>query len=227
MLTRNHAKSSIRRSGPVLAVTAMLACSLCYAGSKPTKEKGEFRTNDLVEIVTLDPTIMLDIRYATSNNFTGKALYPEARAFLQREAALALVRVNAKIKKYGYGILVYDAYRPWSVTKKLWQITPQNKKMYVAKPKVGSRHNRGCAIDVSLYDLVTGKPMKMICEYDDMTERAHICYRGGTIDQQKLKYLLIIAMNEEGFMPFSREWWHFDYKGWKRYPVSDMPFSEL
>lgn len=205
----------------------MLASIICHCAIKPPKEKGEFRQTDLVELIKLDSTIKLDIRYATSNNFTGKALYSEARAFLQREAALSLVRANAKLKKHGYGIIVYDGYRPWSITKKFWQLTPNNKKMYVANPKQGSRHNRGCAVDVSLYSLATGNPVVMVSNFDDMSQRSSIYYRGGTYEQQVLKYLLIKILNEEGFMTFSKEWWHFDYKGWKRYEIIDIPFSEL
>jgi D-alanyl-D-alanine dipeptidase len=99
--------------------------------------------------------------------------------------------------------------------------------MYVANPKQGSRHNRGCAVDVSLYSLATGEPVAMISNFDDMSQRANIYYRGGTYEQQVIKYLLIKVMNEEGFMAFSKEWWHFDYKGWKRYEILDIPFSDL
>lgn len=226
MLTNNHSKSSIRKSIPILTAL-MLASIICHPVIKPPKEKGEFRQTDLVELIKLDTTFKLDIRYATCNNFTGKALYSEARAFLQRDAALALVRANAKLKKHGYGIIVYDGYRPWSITKKFWQLTPNSKKMYVANPKQGSRHNRGCAVDVSLYSLATGEPVAMISNFDDMSQRANIYYRGGTYEQQVIKYLLIKVMNEEGFMAFGKEWWHFDYKGWKRYEILNIPFSDL
>jgi len=190
-------------------------------------EKGVFRKSDLVELIKFDSTIKLDIRYATSNNFIGKAVYPEARAFLQREAAQALVRVNAKMKKYGYGIVVYDGYRPWSITKLFWQVTPKSKRIYVANPKEGSKHNRGCAVDVSLYRCSTGEPVNMISEFDDMSEHAHVDFKGGTTDQQKLRDLLIATMQDEGFTVLPNEWWHFDYNGWKQYPISDIPFSAL
>jgi D-alanyl-D-alanine dipeptidase len=190
-------------------------------------EKGEFRKSDLVELIKLDSTIRLDIRYATHNNFTGKAIYPEARAFLQRNAALALVRANAKMKKHGYGIVVYDGYRPWSITKMFWQVSPKSKRIYVANPKKGSKHNRGCAVDVSLYSLTTGSEVNMISNFDDMSERAHTDYKGGTIEQQKLRTLLIAVMQNEGFVVLKNEWWHFDYKEWKQYHILDIPFSEL
>jgi len=121
------------------------------------REKGTFRPADLVEIVSLDPTIKLDIRYATPNNFVGRPVYTEARAFLQRPAAEALVRAHRSVRDKGYGLLVFDGYRPWSVTKLFWDVTPRLKRDFVANPKKGSKHNRGCAVDLSLYDLRTGR----------------------------------------------------------------------
>jgi D-alanyl-D-alanine dipeptidase len=205
----------------------ILMALLCCCVIKPPHEEGTFHKNDLVELVTLDPSIKLDIRYATSNNFTGKPVYTEARAFLQREAALALVRVNEKLKKQGYGILVYDGYRPWSITKIFWQVTPKSKKAFVANPKIGSKHNRGCAVDVSLYSLATGKAVEMATDFDDMNDLANIYYKGGTAEQQHLNHLLIITMDEEGFTVLSKEWWHFDYKGWQKYRICDVPFVAL
>lgn len=205
----------------------ILMALLCCCAIKPPHEEGTFHKNDLVELVTLDPSIKLDIRYATSNNFTGRPVYTEARAFLQREAALALVRVNDKLKKQGYGILVYDGYRPWSITKIFWQVTPKSKKAFVANPKIGSKHNRGCAVDVSLYSLATGKAVEMVTDFDDMNDLANIYYKGGTAEQQHLKHLLIITMDEEGFTVLSKEWWHFDYKGWQKYRICDVPFVAL
>src|SRR6266550_8828841 len=123
----------------------------------PPVEEGSFRPPDLVEVVSLDPTIRLDIRYATSNNFLGTPLYEEARAFLQRPAAEALVRVHRALAAKGYGLLIYDAYRPWYITKIFWDATPPDKHQYVADPAHGSRHNRGCAVDLTLFDRATGR----------------------------------------------------------------------
>ena len=128
----------------------------------PPKESGEFRQPDLVELTKLDPTIKLEIRYATNNNFFGTVFYSEARAFMQRPAAESVVRANRKLKAQGYGLLIHDAYRPWYVTKVFWDATPDDKKLFVADPSKGSRHNRGCAVDLTLYDLKTGKPVEMV-----------------------------------------------------------------
>jgi zinc D-Ala-D-Ala dipeptidase len=124
---------------------------------QPPHEQGTFLKPDLVELVKLDPTIKLDIRYATSNNFLGTPLYTQARAFLQRPAAEALLRAHRELKAQGYGLIIHDGYRPWYVTKIFWDATPDDKKIFVADPAEGSKHNRGCAVDLSLYDLKTSQ----------------------------------------------------------------------
>lgn len=178
--------------------------------------------HDLVELVTLDSTIHLDIRYATENNFIGKKVYPEARAFLQRPAAEALVRVHRSLKAKGYGLLVFDGYRPLSVTQIFWDLTPPDKRQFVANPKNGSRHNRGCAVDLSLYDLKTGREVVMPSAYDEMGPNASPAYKGGTRQQRAHRNLLVDAMRKEGFSVNPIEWWHFDYKDWQQYPVMDV-----
>src|SRR5579863_3388439 len=147
----------------------------------PPKEEGK-RAPDLAELVKLDSGIKLDIRYATSNNFLSTPVYTQARAFLQRPAAEALVRVSKKLRPRGYGLIIHDAYRPWYVTKVFWDATPVDKHIFVADPAAGSKHNRGCAADLSLYDLKTGKEVEMPSVYDEMTERAYSNYAGGTED---------------------------------------------
>ena len=135
---------------PVRPVDELRAAAL---KAQPPTEQGSFRPSDLVELVKLDPTIKLDIRYATSNNFLGTPVYTEARAFLQRPAAGAVARASQELKAEGYGIIIHDGYRPWYVTKIFWDATPPDKHIFVADPAQGSRHNRGCAVDLSLYDL--------------------------------------------------------------------------
>jgi len=193
----------------------------------PPAEPGPFRQPDLVELVKLDPTIRLDIRYATKNNFLGKAVYKKSRAFLQRPAAEALVRINQRLRTQGYGLVVFDGYRPWSVTKLFWDVTPPDKKIFVADPSKGSRHNRGCAVDLSLVDLKTGMEVKMPSEYDEMTERAHINYECAAPEAKRLRELLRAAMAAEGFAVYEPEWWHYDYKDWKEYPILNLKFSEI
>lgn len=185
------------------------------------------READLVELIKLDKTIKLDIRYATADNFVGRAVYTEARAFLQRPAAESLLKVHKKLKEKGLGLVIFDGYRPWSVTKIFWEVTPEDKKMFVANPKTGSRHNRGCAIDLGLYNLKTKKNLEMPSEFDDFSEKAFPTYEGGTEKQRANRDLLRQMMEAESFIVNKNEWWHFDYKDWKEYPILDIPFSEI
>ena len=138
-----------------------ISTSILSCGTKPPHEEGSFQQTDLVELNKLDTSIHLDIRYATSNNFVGRPVYKQARAFLQKPAAEALVNVSASLKPLGYGLVVFDGYRPWSVTNLFWKVTPDDKKIFVANPAKGSKHNRGCAVDLSLYDLKTGKEIEI------------------------------------------------------------------
>jgi D-alanyl-D-alanine dipeptidase len=231
---------------------ALLACALVVAGctaepqvfrieplhpvaelrkealaAAPPVQQGDFRPSDLVELVTLDPTIHLDVRYATKDNFLGEPLYSEARAFLQRPAADALVRAHHSLAAQGYGLLVHDGYRPWYVTKMFWDATPPDKHVFVADPAQGSRHNRGCAVDLTLYDLKTGKAVEMPSLYDEMSTRAYADYPGGTDKQRRLRALLRTTMEAQGFTVYPQEWWHFDYQDWQSYAVQNARFEEL
>jgi D-alanyl-D-alanine dipeptidase len=188
---------------------------------------GSSREPDLVELVELDSTIHLDIRYATTENFMGRVMYTRARAYLQRPAAEALVRAHRKLVTEGYGVLVFDGYRPWSVTKKFWDETPPEKRRFVADPAKGSRHNRGCAVDLSLFDLKTGEEVAMPSAYDEFTERSSPDYRGGTDEQRRCRDLLRSVMESEGFRVNSGEWWHFDYRDWAEYEILDVTFEDL
>jgi D-alanyl-D-alanine dipeptidase len=210
-----------------ICIVLFLAILLNSCATKLPREKGNFKETNLVELVKLDTTLKLDIRYATSNNFVGQPVYKEARAFLQKDAAEALKRVNTKLKSLGYGLLVFDGYRPWSVTKLFYDVTSKENKKFVADPKEGSRHNRGCAVDVSLYDLHTKKEIQMPGVYDEMTERSYYDYLGGTDEQKRTRDLLISKMQEEGFTVYKYEWWHFDYKDWQLYRITNLPFSEI
>jgi zinc D-Ala-D-Ala dipeptidase len=189
--------------------------------AQPPQETGPFRPPALVELRKLDRTLKLDVRYATAHNFLGRPVYTEARAFLQKPAADALVRVSKQLRKQGYGLVVFDGYRPWSVTKIFWDATPADKKEFVADPAKGSRHNRGCAVDLTLYDLKTGREVEMPSDYDEMTERAYANYPGGTAEQRRLRELLRAAMEAEGFAVYAQEWWHYDYKDWRAYAITD------
>jgi len=201
--------------------------SLRCATARPPVEQGSFHKPELVELIRLDPTIHLDIRYATANNIVHRPVYRQARAFLQRSAAQALVRVHRTLSEKGYGLLVFDGYRPWSVTKIFWDSVRPEQRAFVADPKKGSKHNRACAVDLSLYDRATGKEVEMPSAYDETSERASPSYAGGTPEQSARRDLLRSAMEKEGFTVEPNEWWHFNYKDWREYPILDIPFEKI
>jgi D-alanyl-D-alanine dipeptidase len=224
LLAAQQAADSTFRITPVRPVEELRKEALA---AQPPRESGPFRKPELVELIKLDPTIKLDIRYASTNNFLSTPMYSQARAFLQRPAAEALARAHQALKKQGYGLLIHDAYRPWYVTKMFWEATPEDKKIFVADPKEGSKHNRGCAVDLTLYDLRTGAVVQMPSGYDEMSERAYADYSGGTPEQRERRAILRRAMEKEGFTVYPQEWWHFDYKDWKEYPVMNVRFEEV
>ncbi|HEX8851304.1 MAG TPA: M15 family metallopeptidase [Gemmatimonadaceae bacterium] len=195
--------------------------------ASPPAESGSFRAPDLVELVRLDSTIHLEVRYATANNLFATPFYSQARAFLQRPAAEALVRVSAALRARGYGLLVHDGYRPWYVTKMFWDATPPEKHVFVADPARGSRHNRGSAVDLTLYDRATGAPVEAPSTYDETSPRAYPDYPGGTTRQRWFRSLLRAAMEREGFTVYEAEWWHFDHRDWRHYPIMNVPFESL
>ena len=195
--------------------------------ASPPPEPGPFRPTDLVELTTLDPTIRLEIRYATSNNLFGTPFYSEARALLQRPAAEAVVRASKALRASGYGLLIHDGYRPWSVTKMFWDASPEDKHIFVADPSKGSRHNRGAAVDLTLYDLKTGAPVEMVSTYDETSARAYPDYVGGTSRQRWHRALLRKVMEAERFTVFEAEWWHFDYADWRLYGIGNVEFSKI
>ena len=216
-----------RRNNLIGTLSLVCLFILYSCAAKPPIEKKDFNESDLVELIKLDSSLHLDIRYATKNNFIGKPVYQEARAFLQRPAAEAVVKVNTELKKQGYGLLVFDGYRPWSVTKMFWDATAEKDKEFVANPKKGSRHNRGCAVDLTLYDLKTGKEITMTGQYDEMSERSLKNYTGGTDSQRRARDLLITTMETNGFTGLKNEWWHFDFNGWEAYKIENIPFSKI
>ena len=193
----------------------------------PPEEAGTFRPSDLVEVAKLDPTILLDVRYATRNNFLHWPAYSEARVFLQRPAAEAVVRAHQALQPQGYGLLLFDGYRPWYVTKVFWDAVPPAQRDFVADPAEGSKHNRGCAIDLTLYDLATGREVQMPSGYDEFSERAHPDYAGGTTAQRAARDLLRRTMEAQGFTVTDNEWWHYDCRDWRQYRIENVAFKDL
>lgn len=195
--------------------------------AQPPEPAPGLRQPELIDLATLAPEFRFDVRYATDRNFLGVPVYSSSHAFLEKPAAEALSRVLSFLKTKGYGLLIFDAYRPWFITKVFWDATPDDKHLYVANPQTGSRHNRGCAVDLTLYDLKTGAQIEMPSGFDEMTERAHSDYTGATDQQKAARKLLRDAMQKEGFTQLPAEWWHFDYIDWSHYPIQNIPFEEL
>ncbi len=180
---------------------------------------------ELVDLEKFIPGIGLDIRYATDNNFTGQKIYNLARAYARKPVAIALKKVQADLKARGLGIKIFDAYRPYKATVKFYEVYGDT--TYVASPYRGSRHNRGCAIDMTLIELRTGEELKMPTGYDSFRKEAWPSTPAKDPEARKNRALLIQAMQQHGFRVNSSEWWHFDFIGWKQYEILDIDFEEL
>ncbi len=205
-----------------ILIGLLVLFSICLCAQKKPMD---LKDVELVDIKDLDASIILDLRYATKNNVTGKKIYNISRCLLAKPAAEALVRANAKLKKQGLVLKIYDGYRPVACQWKLWEICPDER--YVANPKKGSRHNRGCAVDITLCDLKTGKELEMPTGFDDFSKRAH---RGSPLWSENIRKnckILDDVMFSEGFAGISTEWWHFDYMDWKNYPLIDIPLEDI
>ena len=194
--------------------------------SPPVEAPAE-RAEDLVDLTRIVPGVRLDIRYAGTNNFMGVALYERPGAFLQRPAAEALAHVAEALRPLGYGLLIHDGYRPWYVTHMFWDATPESSHAFVADPSRGSRHNRGCAVDLTLYRLADGAVVEMPSRYDEMSVRAHVDYAGGTSRQRWERDLLRREMERQGFEAYPEEWWHYDFRDWSHYAVLNLSLPEL
>ena len=179
----------------------------------------------MVDLEQFIPDIKTDIRYATKNNFTKEVIYTQPKAFARKPVAFALRMVQDSLAKLGLGLLVFDAYRPFAATVKLFEIYPHPG--FVADPAMGSRHNRGCAVDISLVDLKTGKELHMPTEFDDFSERAHPSYMKLPDEAIKNRQLLFDIMDHFGFDHLDYEWWHFDFRGWEKFPLMDISFELL
>src|SRR6185503_3176944 len=208
-----------------LRPVSLILVSSAFAQLAPPKEENR-REAHLIELITLDDTIKLDIRYATENNFVEKRVYPEARVFMQKPAAEAIVRVHNEVKKQGLGLVIYDGYRPWTITKLFWDTVQPEDRKFVANPTKGSKHNRGCAVDLGIFDLTTGLAIPMPSAFDEFTERASPNYAGGTDEERRNRDLLRSLMEGEGYTVNPDEWWHFDYRDWEMYAICDVSFEE-
>lgn len=180
---------------------------------------------ELINLVTYIPSLVLDIRYATTNNFTNEKIYNLSRAYARKPVAEALKRIQADLAKQGLGIKIFDAYRPYKATVKFYEIYHDT--TYVASPYRGSRHNRGCALDLTVINLKSGEELKMPTGYDSFQKAAWPTTPVSDPLIRRNRELLINVMEKHGFKVNSSEWWHFDFIGWKKYEVLDIDFEEL
>jgi zinc D-Ala-D-Ala dipeptidase len=180
---------------------------------------------DLVDLARFDPRLKLDIRYATPANFMHRVLYPQARAVAQRPVAEALAKVQTRAEAQGYGLLIFDAYRPWRITRMMWDQTPPEQREFVANPDTGSRHNRGCSIDLSLHR--KGIEVTMPSPYDDFTPAAYRSNTAARPEALAASRMLESWIVAEGFVPLANEWWHYDWTEWRRYPIMDVPLEDV
>lgn len=200
-------------------------------GLTPTTHEGYLKSvevnpdKELVDLEAFIPGIVLDIRYATTNNFTGEKIYNLAKAYARKPVAEALKKAQSEFRKSGIGIKIFDAYRPYAATVKFYEVYHDT--TYVASPYRGSRHNRGCAIDMTLIDLKTGKELPMPTEYDSFRKEAWPSTPVKDPTIKKNRDLIIAVMSKYGFKVNSSEWWHFDFTGWRKFEVMDISFEEL
>ncbi|MBK9492442.1 MAG: M15 family metallopeptidase [Haliscomenobacter sp.] len=181
--------------------------------------------NELVEIIKAIPSVKLDIKYATKDNLIKQRVYKQARAFARKPVVEALQKIQAELNTQGLGLKIFDGYRPYAVTCLFYAAIRDT--TFVAAPWRGSRHNRGCAIDLTLVDLKTGKTLPMPSGYDETTERSFHDYQGGTEEERKNRSILREAMTKNGFAIYKWEWWHYDFIGFERFDITDIPFEEF
>ncbi len=181
--------------------------------------------NELVDLETYIPGIVVDMRYATANNFTDEVVYDGAAAFLRKPVADALKQVQAELESIGLGLKVFDAYRPYAATLKFYELIGDTN--FVAAPWYGSRHNRGAAVDVTLISLETGEELPMPTAFDEFSETAAPGYMKLPDEVIRNRELLISIMAAHGFTVYPTEWWHFDFEGYERFPLMDIKIGLL
>ena len=182
---------------------------------------------ELVDLQRVIPGLPLDIRYATKNNFTGEVIYTEPKAYLRKPVAEALKGVAESLAKKNLGLKIYDAYRPYTATVRFYEVCRKEDRSFVADPRDGSRHNRGCAVDLTLVDLGTGREIPMPSDFDDFSAKAHPLYQNLPPEVLDNRAFLIDLMARFGFRVFKTEWWHYDFIGWEKYPLMDLSFQQL
>jgi zinc D-Ala-D-Ala dipeptidase len=181
--------------------------------------------HELVDLSKYVPSVVGDVRYATSNNFMRRQMYPFEAVYMRRAAADSLRVIQQELNRMGYGLKIFDAYRPYYITVAFYEAFRDT--TYVASPYTGSRHNRGCAVDLTLIELKSGRELLMPTEYDEFSARAHSFYKQVPAKAAKNRKLLQRVMIKHGFDLYPAEWWHFDFRKWRDYPLLNVPFEQL
>lgn len=222
---------------PSLLFFLAFFCSTCFAQDKPAgpaviRSLSVYRNackqqpdQQLIELKTQIPDIVLDIRYATRNNFMKQVMYPQPRAFARKPVVIQLQKIQQELRKKGLGLKIYDAYRPYAITVAFYK--KASDKNFVANPSKGSRHNRGCALDLSIIDLRTRKEIPMPTAYDSFAPEAAADYAQLPQKVKANRDFLIRTMQNHGFRVLKNEWWHYDFKGWQNYELMDIAFKDL
>lgn len=180
-----------------------------------------------VELTSEAHGIRLDVRYAREDNFIGRKVYTQAKVFLLEHVAKDLLAVHHEVGHEGFGLLLFDGYRPWTVTKLFWDLSDEATRRFLADPEDGSAHNRGCAVDLGLFELKTGAPVVMPSDFDEMNEKAYRDYAGGTADSRRARDLLRKLMEQNGFHGIENEWWHYNHGSRREWPVMDFTLEEI
>lgn len=215
-------------SGAVIAQNKPIATKKLIVINSYTQYQASIKSNpnnELVEIKKAIPNIALDIRYATKNNFMQQVMYKQARAFARKPVVMALKKIQKELNKKGYGLKIFDGYRPYAITVEFYK--KASDKNFVANPAKGSKHNRGCAVDLTLINLRTGKELVMPTPYDSFSAAAAAKYENVSAEAKKNRDFLIAIMAKYRMNVLENEWWHYDFSDWKSYDLMDIPFERL
>jgi len=217
----------------VFTVIIIQLCTIAVAQVKAVESPKIYRQQasadtmqKMIEIKTLIPNMIYDLRYATKNNFTQTKLYKTGNVtFLRLPVARALERAQNELNEKGYSLKIFDAYRPYAVTKKMWDLIRDER--YVANPSKGSGHNRGLAIDLTIVDLKDGSELNMGTGYDNFTDTAHHIFKDLPLTVLQSRTFLKETMEKHGFKAFETEWWHYSWPNDRNYEVLDIDFKKL
>lgn len=219
-----------------LTITSLIAYGQAGVYTRPAVTdnyddyKKQVKSNPAKKMLELKrqiPTIIYELRYASLNNFMKQLMYPAGTniTFLRAPAANALAQVQTELNQKGLGLKIFDAYRPYAVTVKFWELVKDER--YVANPSKGSGHNRGTAVDVTLINLQTKRELNMGTDFDNFSDTAHHGFTRLPEDILQNRMLLKTTMEKYGFKPYNEEWWHYTFVDGNQYEILDISFKKL